>query len=94
MRGTRKRSIRVSDELWARAQARATAAGTDVSAVLREALQTYIAAADQANPSPIRQGAHPADPLVGRHSRIVREATIASALDRPRSSRVVRGGRE
>ncbi len=41
-RGTTIRPIRISDELWEAAKAKAEAEGTNVSAVLREKLREYI----------------------------------------------------
>ncbi len=41
-RGTPHRKVRVPDELWERALARAQAEGTDVSAVLRRALEEWV----------------------------------------------------
>jgi hypothetical protein len=43
-RGTRLRNIRIDDELWAAAQARAEAEGTTLSAVIRDRLVRYAAA--------------------------------------------------
>lgn len=40
--GTPRRSIRVADALWDAAQAKAEAEGTDVSAVIRKALERYV----------------------------------------------------
>lgn len=40
--GTPRRTIRVPDTLWDAAQAKAEAEGTDVSAVLRKALERYV----------------------------------------------------
>lgn len=39
--GTRRRTIRIDDMTWARAQIRAQAEGTDVSTVIRQALEAY-----------------------------------------------------
>lgn len=39
----RHRMVRVEDELWEAAKARAVDEGTTVSAVIREALRTYVA---------------------------------------------------
>ncbi len=41
-RGTPHRKVRVPDELWGRALARAEEEGTDVSAVLRRALAEWV----------------------------------------------------
>lgn len=43
-RGTTRRSIRLEDELWAAATAKAATEGTDVSSVVRTALADYVAA--------------------------------------------------
>jgi predicted HicB family RNase H-like nuclease len=40
--GTRLHNIRLEDELWAAAQAKAAAAGTSVSALVREFLKQYV----------------------------------------------------
>jgi hypothetical protein len=42
-KGTKGRHIRISDELWQAAQMRAKQDGTDLSAVLREFLERYVA---------------------------------------------------
>lgn len=40
--GTPRRTIRVPDALWDAAQAKAEQEGTDVSAVIRKALERYV----------------------------------------------------
>lgn len=40
--GTPRRTIRVPDALWDAAAAKAEAQGTDVSAVIRKALERYV----------------------------------------------------
>ena len=40
--GTPRRSIRVPDDLWNAAAKKASAEGTDVSAVIRKALERYV----------------------------------------------------
>lgn len=40
--GTPRRTIRVPDALWDAAQAKAEAEATDVSAVIRKALERYV----------------------------------------------------
>lgn len=40
--GTPRRTIRVADALWDAAQAKAEQEGTDVSAVIRKALERYV----------------------------------------------------
>lgn len=40
--GTPRRSIRVPDQLWQAAQAKAEERGEDLSAVLRAALEKYV----------------------------------------------------
>lgn len=40
--GTPRRTIRISDEMWAKAQAKAEERGEDLSAVLRAALERYV----------------------------------------------------
>ena len=42
-KGTRKRAIRVSDELWAAALAKAAENGEDVSTAVRRYLVRYVA---------------------------------------------------
>lgn len=41
-RGTTLRSIRIPDELWKAAMAKAGSEGTDVSAVVRARLEEYV----------------------------------------------------
>jgi predicted transcriptional regulator len=40
--GTPRRTIRVSDDLWTRAQAKAEERGEELSAVIRAALERYV----------------------------------------------------
>lgn len=44
-KGTARRSIRLEDDLWTAACAKAAAEGTDVSTVIRRALTRYVTAA-------------------------------------------------
>lgn len=41
-RGTTIRPVRISDELWEAARAKAAAEGTNVSTVVREKLREYV----------------------------------------------------
>jgi predicted HicB family RNase H-like nuclease len=41
-RGTHNRNVRVSDELWDAARAKAEAEGRNLSEIIREALQEYV----------------------------------------------------
>jgi len=41
-KGTTRRSIRIEDELWEAAQEQADERGDHLSAVIRDALRTYI----------------------------------------------------
>lgn len=41
-RGTKLRNIRIPDELWDAARAKAASEGSDVSAVVREFLTEYV----------------------------------------------------
>lgn len=40
--GTTRRTIRVEDELWNAAQAKASAEGDNLSTILRDALRQYL----------------------------------------------------
>lgn len=42
-KGTTQRSIRIDAELWESAQAKATADGDNLSAIIRDALRQYLA---------------------------------------------------
>lgn len=48
--GTPKRSIRVPDDLWQAALAKAAERGEDLSAVVREALKRYVNRKDKPKP--------------------------------------------
>lgn len=49
-RGTTIRPVRISDELWDAAKAKAEAEGTNVSAVVREKLHEYVTTPPPAAP--------------------------------------------
>jgi predicted HicB family RNase H-like nuclease len=42
-RGTRNRNVRVPDELWDTARAKAEAEGRNLSEIIRQALERYVA---------------------------------------------------
>lgn len=50
-RGTTIRPVRISDELWNAAKAKAEAEGTNVSEVVREKLREYVTTPPAEDPS-------------------------------------------
>lgn len=51
-RGTPKRTVRVSEELWRAALAKADARGEDLTSVIRRALERYVKLGDRPRKRP------------------------------------------
>lgn len=49
--GTRLRNLRVDDDLWLAAKARAEEEGTDLSSVIRSFLRAYVVGTEEKKPS-------------------------------------------
>lgn len=49
-RGTQRRSVRIPDQLWTAAAARARAEGVSVSDVIRAALEAYVSGGESCSP--------------------------------------------
>ncbi|WP_161951623.1 ribbon-helix-helix protein, CopG family [Mycobacterium ostraviense] len=58
-RGTQRRSVRIPDQLWTAAAARARAEGVSVSDVIRAALEAYVSGGESLQSSHTAQPSFP-----------------------------------